>query len=151
MTHLSLGVPPSESLLADVLVQAYRATLYRVDASEPFVLRVDEPSPELAALLTAHRSSSALFITAWNPYSEPHSQADNEVGQQALKSAFAEENLAPVFLGIGVDPEGAWPGEESFLVLGADFECAHRLALKFRQNAFLWAGHDAIPRLVLTR
>ena len=151
MTHLSLGVPPSESLLANVLVQAYRATLYRVDAPEPFVLRVDEHSPELAALLTAHRSSSALFITAWNPYSEPHSQADNEVGQRALKSAFAEENLAPVFLGTGVDPEGAWPGEESFLVLSADFECAHRLALKFKQNAFLWAGHDPIPRLVLTR
>jgi hypothetical protein len=53
--------------------------------------------------------------------------------------------------GAGYDPRGTWPEEKSFLVLGLDLETSRALGREFNQNAIVWAGTDAIPRLVLLR
>lgn len=49
------------------------------------------------------------------------------------------------------DPSGAWPEEKSFLALGLDLETSQVLGREFGQNAIVWAGADAIPRLILLR
>jgi hypothetical protein len=36
-------------------------------------------------------------------------------------------------------------------VLGLDLAAAHRLANDFEQNALVWVGADAVPKLVLLR
>ncbi len=51
--------------------------------------------------------------------------------------------------GMGIDPSGKWPAEKSFLALGLDLETSRALGREFGQNAIVWAGADAIPRLIL--
>jgi hypothetical protein len=53
--------------------------------------------------------------------------------------------------GVGNDPSNIWPGERSFLVLGLVPEAAKSLGAQFGQNAIVWSGADAIPRLILLR
>ena len=53
--------------------------------------------------------------------------------------------------GTGFDPRGTWPEERSFLVLGLDLEASRALGREFKQNAIVWSGSDAIPRLILLR
>ena len=49
------------------------------------------------------------------------------------------------------DRSGNWDGEPSHFVLGIEYANAYQLAEKFKQNAFLWCGADAIPKLILMR
>ncbi|SHL69343.1 Protein of unknown function [Nitrosospira sp. Nsp11] len=53
--------------------------------------------------------------------------------------------------GEGFDPCGKWPAEKSFLALGLDLKESSALGKEFGQNAIVWAGADAIPRLILLR
>lgn len=50
--------------------------------------------------------------------------------------------------GVGVDPLGAWPGEESVLVPGLARDEGVALARAHGQLAIVCAGDDATPRLV---
>lgn len=60
-------------------------------------------------------------------------------------------HLEQIVEGEGRDPSEAWAGEKSFLALGLDLETSQVLGRKFGQNAIVWAGADAIPRLILLR
>jgi hypothetical protein len=53
--------------------------------------------------------------------------------------------------GIGQHPSNQWPGESSVLILGLSLAAAKVLAQDFEQNAFIWAGADAKPQLVVLR
>lgn len=130
------------------LEAAYRATRYRVLAEPaPFALRVDMPSQSLAALMRQHGVTTAAYLTAWNPYSERASEADNRAANDELRAALVDAD-AFIFDGEGVDPDGAWPAEPSFLALGLAFATASELGRRFKQNAILFADDDAVPRLV---
>ena len=88
------------------------------------------------------------MLTAWNPRSELRPTAENEIAQAELISAI--ERLALRHLpGLGSDPTGSWPAEDSCLVLGLDLEDAKRLARQFGQNGLVWVGPDAVPTVVL--
>ena len=54
-------------------------------------------------------------------------------------------------LGAGVGTIGDWPPEPSILVLGCSWEQAVHLGHHYSQNAIVWIGEDAVPRLVLLR
>jgi hypothetical protein len=133
------------------LVLAYRMTDYRVSGSGPdFVLRVDEFSRPLEALLEARGLASAAFLTGWNSWSRPTSNVHNEAANKALRSK--AEALGCVCVdAAGVDPTGKWPPERSLLILGVELKAAQALAVDFEQNAFIWSGEDAVPRLILMR
>jgi hypothetical protein len=51
----------------------------------------------------------------------------------------------------GADPTGAWPPEPSFFALGINEETARLLGIRYRQDAVLWVGANAIPELLLLR
>ena len=53
--------------------------------------------------------------------------------------------------GAGSDPAGDWPEEHSYFGLGVGLEDAKRLGVRFRQDAIVWTGRDAVPRLILLR
>jgi len=53
--------------------------------------------------------------------------------------------------GIGQHPANDWDGEASFLVFGLSLNDATTLCTQFEQNAFVWSGADAVPRLILLR
>ena len=71
------------------LIQAYRVTRYLVVESgdRAAVLaeaRVGQPSPEIDRLLDGQGARSGVFITAWNPRSQPVARARNEAAHQRL-------------------------------------------------------------------
>ena len=132
------------------LVEAYRATLYKIhDRNESFTLCVGEHSEPLYDLYWRTGKSSALFITAYNPWSQEQEEGQNIAAQQALSADLLGWGAEHMFGGVGEDPTGVWTSEPSWLVLGVSVEDARRLGTEYRQNAVLWAGGDAVPRIVL--
>ena len=139
------------SALEPGLIAAYRAAHYRVDDRPPFTMEVDEHSSGLERLMRGGGHAGAMFITAWNPNGDPLTSDRNAARQQQLIDELREAGLAWV-PGVGWDPTGAWPDEEaSVLVLGVDRASACGWGRRHRQNAVLWAGTDAVPRLLLLR
>ncbi|MCX7184674.1 MAG: DUF3293 domain-containing protein [Nitrosospira sp.] len=133
------------------LVASYRAADYRAGSgSAAIILRIDQHSEALAQLLAASGRQCAVFITACNPGSQPHSLAANQVAQARLHEELSR-HTDQIIEGTGSDPSGIWPAEPSLLALGVELEVAEALGRQFGQNAIVWAGADAIPRLMLLR
>jgi hypothetical protein len=51
---------------------------------------------------------------------------------------------------MGHDTNSDWR-EASVLALGISLELGSQFGIKYGQNAIVWAGSDAIPKLVLLR
>lgn len=138
------------SAISRPTVEAYRRAVYRVRAPSPWALRVGLTSPELIAAQRERSVDCSAFVTACNPNGRIADAAVNRRLQRELMAQLARLNLA--FLpGVGEDPQGDWPGEESVLIFGLDLAGATRLGRRFRQNAVLWSGADGVPQLVLLR
>jgi hypothetical protein len=138
------------SVLDDELIEAYKLTDFHVKSSPPFILNVGLKSNELIDMFKQHRVSSAAFITAWNPYSESLTDAQNY--DRNLKLFSDISNKCYIALdGFGQDPIGKWAGEESFLIIGIDLDSSKALGYSYQQNAIIWCDSDAIPQLVLLR
>jgi hypothetical protein len=131
-------------------IAAYRATHYHVANSTPFVLEIGRPSQPLRHLFSEYDVNSAAFLTAWNPSSQPTSEAQNRTAQARLESDLSEGSI-PIIAGEGVDPTGEWLGETSILALGLSMEAASSLGAQYQQNAIVWADQDANPQLILLR
>lgn len=140
----------SKSTIPLETIAAYRATHYRVIDQVPFALEIGRPNQLLRRLYKKYDLHSAAFLTAWNPFSRPTSEADNRTAQASLESALSQNSL-PVIAGEGVDPTGEWPGEPSVLALGLALEAASNLGVRYLQNAIVWADQDANPQLILLR
>jgi hypothetical protein len=136
------------------LVKAYRSAHYQAGRGPDLItLHVDQYSARLSQLFNVSGHQCAAFITACNPFGIRQNPESNRAACAALRNRLDEYVSHPeqVIEGTGSDPHEAWSPEESFLVLGLGLEAARVLGDEFRQNAILWAGHDAIPRLILLR
>lgn len=143
-----------QSHVSDQLIAAYRSANYRVESScETFVLRIDQYSEPLARLFAASDHHCAAFVTACNPLGTVQTFEANRAASARLAGRLGQlaRGEGGVFAGAGCDLTGTWPEEKSFLVLGLDLDAARALGREFSQNAIVWAGNDAIPRLVLLR
>ena len=139
----------SETERRRVLYRAYRATRYHVNGSgHAFDLAIDQASPMLAGMFLEHGLSDGTYLTAHNPRSRRVEPAHNRAMQSLLLDRIRQSGLT-AFEGIGLDPMGAWQAEDSVLILGAGFARACALAREFDQEALVFAGSDAIPRLTL--
>ncbi|MCY1219383.1 hypothetical protein D9M69_455220 [compost metagenome] len=131
-------------------LQAYRETHYRVLGDAPMTLRVDQASAPLATLHELLGVACSAFITAANPFSQRCDDNANAARQQALAQDVAGIGLRAIEAA-GEHPANGWPAEPSFLVPGLSLEDARSLGEKYGQNALVWSGADAVPRLVLLR
>lgn len=130
-------------------IQAYRETHYCVEGDLPITLRVDQKNDGLAALHKTAGVESSAFVTAWNPYSRKCDDKTNAELQKRLTGELTSRGLR--FLnGVGRHPSSDW-AEPSVLVLGVSLEAAKRLGVRYEQNAIVWCGADAVPKLVLSR
>ena len=131
------------------IIQAYRKALYTSNIG--ITLIVDAKSEKLDKLLSESDASSAIYITAWNPFSQMMNSDENQELNGLLKSDLLtlidEEKVID---GFGEDPSGKWPGEESFLALGITKEEGIRLSEKYRQNAFVYHEFGKKTELILT-
>jgi hypothetical protein len=133
------------------LVEQYRRTEYHVDfPGAPFLLRVERPSPDLAALLAREKVSTAAFMTAYNPFSRKATDEENRAANERLRRELDEAEFE-VLPARAVNPLGDWPVEHSFLILGMERALAEQFGRRYEQNAIVFAGEDSLPRLVLLR
>ncbi len=108
-------------------------------------------NPELDQLLNRLGNESACFITAWNPLSWSFRSEDNNKANTRLRKELLNHvSEDKIIDGVGVDPTGKWPGEESFLVLGIEEKTATELATVFGQNAYIFYEKDSMAELKLT-
>lgn len=132
-------------------IEAYRKTDYRFGAGRDAVtLHIDRRSDALALLYASSGHACAVFITACNPFGQGQSVEANEDAHGRLGEALRALS-APVTEGAGADPSGAWLEEKSFFALGVDLATARDLGSHYRQDAIVWAGEDAVPKLILLR
>jgi Protein of unknown function (DUF3293) len=140
----------SASVIHPDLIQAYLETQFHVHEGKPFAIRIGELSSELKALHQLKQVHSSCFITPCNPESIQLEQAENN---QKLSDFRTDKFLQGFELvsGLGKHPTDLWEGEESYLVLGISLQEAKEIGKKYKQNAIVWIGSDAIPELVLLR
>jgi hypothetical protein len=132
-------------------IRAYLATDYHMGHAEAdTVLRVGAQSPGLAALFAAQGVGCGAFITAYNPRGQLQSDRANDRAHIRLAERLADLDLTTVE-GSGSEKGSDWPAERSYFAFGLDLEAAKAMGLEFDQDAIVWAGPDAVPRLVLLR
>ena len=138
------------SVLDPATLRAYRETDYLVLLDPAVTLRIDRPSSALAIMQAQYLVSSSAFVTACNPLGELVDAGTNERYRTRLIDELERIGI-PFVEGVGRHPSGNWPGEASVLAFGLDLDAARALGRRHSQNAILWSGSDAIPRLVLLR
>ena len=116
------------------LWQAYLETDFKVFAENSFTMKVGQYSSELNSIIKKSKYSSAAFITAYNPYSQQLSDAENVARQEQLKIEIAKRGLTTIE-GVGQHPSNQWPGEPSLLIIGLSKAAAATLARQLEQNA----------------
>jgi hypothetical protein len=135
-------------VLDRTIVEAYRSARYRVDGT--FDLTIDQPSAALDAWHLAKGRTCSALITACNPGSQICSDAINQAAATRLETIIRAQGL-PLCSTVALDPSAEWPPEHGFLIAGLDQTAAKALGRQFGQNAVVWSGEDAVPRLILLR
>jgi hypothetical protein len=110
---------------------------------------VGESSDDIDAILAEYGASSGVFITAWNPRSEPVDQDTNDEANDRLEADLDEAGSVILpHIGVGYDPE--WEPEHGFFALDLSEADAVELATAYGQNAVVIAGRGLPARLVIT-
>ena len=130
------------------LISAYLETDYHVFGESPFVLKVGIASQALMQLYKQTQTDCGVFITAWNPHSRIVEASVNQTKHAELAKELSQHSLI-CFDGVGRHPQGGWPEEPSFFVMGLSLDASKRLGKKYHQNAIVWCGSDSIPALIL--
>ena len=134
-------------MIAADLIAAYYAAHYQVmHPSGAFTLYIGQYSSALARLFAEHQVTTAAFITAYNPHSQPTDAAQNHQAQQRLANDLTRYVY---YAGVGLDPLGEWENEASFLVLGISLEQALLLGQRYQQNAIVWVEENVIPAIII--
>ncbi len=118
---------------------------------ETHLMQIGVLNPGVAQLLKKHGATSAAFITAWNPASEPIGALHNVVANHALFNDLKSGPYAcsgPIYSGIGCGRELNWPPEVSLMAVGISLEDATALGQRYGQNAFVWFDASGMPSLV---
>ena len=132
------------------LLQAYRETDYVVHAGPDFVLHIDQPSAALAAYCQRRAINAGCVMTACNPYSKPLSDTENQARQQRLEQDLQQAGWQWV-RAVGSHPKNAWSPEVGCFVEGMGEAAAGEWGQAYQQNAVVWCGADATPRLLCAR
>ncbi len=130
------------------LIRAYEAAEYHVWAQhQTLVLRIHQYQPELDLLLAQQNVSNGAFITAYNPQSQRVDDASNQLAHAQLETILITQARV-YYPGAGIDPDGVWPPEPSFMILGLTQENARLLAKQFCQRALVWVAYGQAPQLI---
>jgi hypothetical protein len=132
----------------DATLDAYRAAIYRIHAGADIDMKIGVANAAVASLLAEHDVTSAVFVTAFNPFGRVLTPEENASRQHALIERVAQMGLHAL-PGDGIDPINVWVAEASVFVLGATHATADALMTAFEQNAIVYVDHDGVPQLRL--
>ena len=144
------GLLAASEISADKLAVYYAAHYSVGVGAGRFTLRIGERSPELRRLYSSDSQSCGIFITAFNPFGQIQVDAENETAHSQLGDDLGAASSC-VIEGEGADAMGVWPAEKSYLALGVNEESARSLGKRWRQDAVVWVGEDATPKLIILR
>ena len=131
------------------LLEAYQKTHYTTASG--ITLLIGQSNAELDTFMRTKGYQEAIYITAWNPFSQALTVTENALRNQKLFYELEKRALScHIEKGVGHDPTGDWAGEDSFLVLGMDKDLGYKLALKYEQNAFVYYPRNGVAELVTT-
>jgi len=149
-SHINNQIRTDKSI-HPLLIRAYREAKFVVETSSPITLFIGKSNRDLSIVLQEHGVTTAAFITAHNPYSQPLDETVNAKVQSQLTKD-VESTGYKFIKGYGQDIEEKWTREESILILGINETEAEKLSDKYQQNAFVWIGSiDAYVSLRLRR
>lgn len=136
----------------DQLLREYERTRYVV-LDDLGIARADvgigEASADIDAILADYGAASGVFITGWNPRSEPLDQDSNDDANGQLEDDLGEAGSVILpHIGVGYDPE--WEPEHGFFALDLAEADAVELATAYGQNAIVIIERGLPARLVLT-
>lgn len=132
-------------------IQAYRKTDYRFgEGRDTVTLRIDRRSDELVRLFASSGYACAVFITAFNPFGQVQGVEANQAAHARLGAELKALSEC-VTEGAGIDSSNAWPEERSYFALGVDLNAASILGKRYCQDAIVWVGANAVPKLILLR
>lgn len=141
----------TQSVISENLIASYLCTNYQIGTgSDSISLRINQYSEPLAKFLTASKQACAAIISAYNPFSQLLSNEKNLASHRLLMN-FLSSHSYPMIESLSTDSAEIWPAEKSFFVLGLDLNASKSLGQQFNQNAIVWIGSNAIPRLILLR
>lgn len=110
---------------------------------------IGETSAEIDAVLADYGAANGVFITAWNPRSEPVAEDVNDEANDRLEADLSEAGSVILpHIGVGYDP--AWEPEHGFFALDLAESEAVQLATAHGQNAIVVVERGRPARLVLT-
>lgn len=139
------------------LIEAYEKTRYTVDDSKvgKFVIEVTKVSEQLGVLQRSYASgsasTSAAFITAFNPYGELLTDVENQARHSLLVDACSQKGWS-YYEGYGAgEDEAAWEPERSLLVVGIEKADAISLGNRFEQNAIVFCAETEPAELILLK
>ncbi len=133
------------------LISHYLSANYQVMiGSDITTLSINHPSKSLSQLFTTSGQQCAVFITAFNPLSQQKDLNENLINNEHLQLTL-KQHTHQIFEGISTDPSEQWKTEESFFALEINLKISKILGTQFNQNAIVWIGSDATPRLILLR
>ena len=132
-------------------LQAYLDTDYlvRCDGGE-LPIRVGEKSRQVDQLLFRSKARTAVFITAWNPFSLQRGKQTNEQAHRRLAAALRLQRT-PYLEGKGCGADGNWTLERSVLAFRVALRSAARLGRRFRQNAVIFVSYGKPAELLMLR
>lgn len=140
-----------QSVIAKDLIASYLCANYQIGTGPDSIsLRIDQFSVPLAKLLISSGQSCAAIISAYNPHNLQLSNTKNLAAHESLRN-FLDRHSYSIIESLNTDSAGLGPAEKSFFVPGLDLNTAQTLGQQFDQNAIVWIGSDAIPRLILLR
>ncbi len=128
------------NFISPELWENYRRSEYRIGSPFNLTLRVNQPATGLP-------DGPWVFLTAWNPRSEPKSESENRAKQLELEALLRNEGVRCV-PALGWDPLQEWADEECILALGLQRERALELGRQYGQNAILVGIGEGIVELV---
>jgi len=128
------------------LDQAYRGTEYWVATRPPIRVRIGVAQPAICDLHQAHGVDCSTVITAHNPKSQQHSALANQRAHAELTQALEQAGYRKISA-TGQHPDGSWPAEEGWLVLGMDVAEASLWAEQFEQFAVVCLDAHGVPNL----
>jgi len=132
-------------------IRAYLATEYHIGhAPQDIVLTIGQRSEPLVALFAAKGVNCGAFVTAYNPRGTMRPDAANERSHTELAHLLRERGLSTVE-GSGSEEGSQWPAEKSWFALGLQLEPSSAIGRHFDQDAIVWVGADAVPKLILLR
>ncbi len=109
-------------------------------------IRIGERNIELDKLLQEHQALTWAYITAYNPFSQPLTEVENDSRHEQLMSHLKNYIL---FEGEGVGENKTWKPEKSFLIVGIGKKDAKEIGKKFGQNAIVFGMIAAPAELII--